>query len=274
MKRKGVFIDDEILQDKALTLWERVIFAMLSNWHNTQLGKPISQKYICSRLAIDKGEMSKHIKNLKGKGYIENPKKGVYIPASKVGKTPTNEPIESWENPNYELGKPQLKVGKTPTTHLIYNKKNKKSIKGENKKEIEKEKETFYLTAEKLEKEPPLSARPPLSDLPLWQQAAAAFVAFYEANEGQREVLYGMTPVKGLDSLKSIILECCSYYCDQDYKMKQVIENPARMSGLITRWAGNSKKFQKPAFKSKQGGTDLTDDFLTKLNEYELWKTN
>ena len=270
MKKKGVFIEDEILQDKALTLWERVIFAMLSNWYNTQEGRPITQKYICSRLALGKGEMSKHISNLIGKGYIEKGGRGVYIPGDKVRKTPTTEPIQSWENPNHELGKPQLKVRKTPTTHLYTNKKNKKIIKGENKNEKEIEKQTFYLTAEKLEKEPPHSARPPLSDLPLWQQAAAAFVAFYEGNAGQLEMLYATTPIKDLDSLKMIIMDCCSYYCDNDYKMKEAVKNPARMSGIISRWAANSNKYKKQPIKSKQGGTDISDEFLTKLQNYEL----
>ena len=268
MKKKGVFIEDEILRDKALTMWERVIFAMLSNWYNTQLGKPITQKYISSRLGLDKGEMSKHITNLIGKGYIEKGGRGVYIPGDKVGKTPTNELLQSWENPNYELGKPQLKVGKTPTTHLYTNKKNKNIIKEE--KEKEKEKETFYITAEGLEKEPPYSARPPFSDLLLWQQAAAAFVAFYEGNAGQCDMMYGTTPIKDMGALKLCIMDCCSYYCDQDFKLNEIIKNPARSSGIIYRWAANSNKFKKQAPQPKQGGAILSNDFLTKLNDYEL----
>jgi hypothetical protein len=258
-KELGVFISDEILKDKALTLWERVIYSMILNLHNNKGECRAKQSYFCKRLGVDKGNFSKHLKNLISKGYVKKgDKRGILIPAQKVVKTTTN--------PNNEkLLKQQLKVVTTTTQHhIVYN---IKDIKENNPKKIITDQEKNKpLEIPNLEKQPPAPAAPPLDDLPLWQQAARAFVDWYGADESQREYIYATTHIKTFEALKNIIVACCGYYCENDYKMKQVIKNPGRLSGMVVKWISTDKQYKRNKPAKKNGGADLSDDFINNLN--------
>jgi len=261
MKKPGVYISDEILRNPELSFWDRVILSTLIHWNENRQGEPFKQKTICARWNLEKGNCSRCFKNLIKKGYIKKAGAGVYE-VLKVVKTTTNK---SCQNDNPELSKRQLKVVKNTTPHHISNKLLKSIKKETPEKEILKgeEIETPLIEKEK-EKAPPISATPP-QDFPLWQQAAAALVGWYELNEGQQSYIYGTTHVKEWETLKKFIVECCAYYgSENEYKTKQIIKNPGRQSALVTRWIANDRKFNGGRNKNK-GKNKIDSQFIDNL---------